>query len=53
MAKYRETYTPDGKVKKELIYKGKNFSYTMIPYDGGKTSDKKGFGHQIRERCSG
>jgi uncharacterized membrane protein YcgQ (UPF0703/DUF1980 family) len=47
MAEYKITYTPDGRVKKELNFKGFNFSYSMIPDEYGKTSDKKGFDSQV------
>ncbi|MEX3713508.1 hypothetical protein ABFV99_13985 [Cytobacillus horneckiae] len=50
MAFYTITFTPDGKIKKELSYKGKIFSYTMIPDDYGKTSDKKCFKHQVADK---
>lgn len=44
---YTVTYTPDGKVKKELIFRGKVFGYTMIPDENGKTGDNKTFEHQV------
>lgn len=47
MAEYKVTYTADGKVKKELVYKETVFSYTMIPNEFGKTCDKKGFKYQV------
>lgn len=50
MAEYTVTYTPDGKVKKELTYKDTVFSYTMIPDDFGKTSDKNGFEKQVSDK---
>jgi uncharacterized protein YrzB (UPF0473 family) len=50
MAKYILTYTPDGKVKKELTYKNEVFSYTMIPDEHGKTGDNVAFEMQVSEK---
>lgn len=50
MAEFRITHTSDGRVKKELEYQENIFSYTMIPDEHGKTSDKKGFDYQVAER---
>ena len=50
MAKYVVTYTPDGKVKKELIYKNEVFSYTMVPDRFSKTADNTGFDIQVAEK---
>lgn len=50
MAKYVVTYTPDGKVKKELTYKNEVFSYTMVPDRFGKTADNKAFDIQVSEK---
>lgn len=44
---YTVTYTPDGKVKKELLFRGKTFGYTMIPDDSGKTGDNKSLEFQV------
>lgn len=50
MAKYTVTYTPEGNVKKELEYKGRIYSFTMIPDKWGKTGDNKGFDYQVIEK---
>ena len=50
MAEYKITYTPDGRIKKALTYKETIFSYAMIPDEYGKTGDKKGFEHQVRDK---
>ncbi|MFY0516283.1 hypothetical protein ACOMCU_00435 [Lysinibacillus sp. UGB7] len=50
MAKYVVTYTPDGKVKKELTFKGEVFAYTMIPNEFGKVGDNKGFDLQVADK---
>lgn len=50
MAQYAVTYTPDGKVKKELTYKDEVFSYTMIPNEFGKTGDKQSFEYQVADK---
>lgn len=49
MTKLTVTYTPDGCIQKELHYKENVFTYTMIPHDGGKTSDRKSFPSQVSE----
>lgn len=50
MSKYVVTYTPDGKVKEELIYKNEIFSFTMIPNGYGKTGDNKIFKLQVLDK---
>ena len=50
MAEFVKTYTADGVEKKELFYRGEVFSYSMIPHGYGKTSDKKGFDYQVKEK---
>lgn len=50
MAKLVMTYTPDGKVKNELTYKGEVFSYTMVPDEFGKTGDNKVFNIQVTDK---
>lgn len=52
MAKYVVTYTPDGRVKKELTYKDELFFYTMVPNEHGKTGDNKCFDLQVAEKYS-
>lgn len=49
MAEYKITYTMDGVEKNELIYKGRVFSFRMVPHGFGKTADKKGFDYQVAE----